>query len=213
MTLPNTPLHAICDADACERAGWRLVDFASACLCGGARILQIRAKAASGRWFLETTLMVGERARQAGAIVLVNDRSDIARLAAADGVHVGQDDLAPKDVRLVVGPAAIVGLSTHTIDQVDAAVMEPVSYVAIGPVYGTATKATGYEAVGLERVRAAAERAAARSLPLVAIGGITLEHAADVLEAGANSVAVIGDLLKTGDPEARVRAYLDRLAS
>ncbi len=139
--------------------------------------------------------------------------SDIARLAAADGVHVGQDDLAPKDVRLVVGPAAIVGLSTHTIDQIDAAVMEPVCYVAVGPVFGTATKVTGYEAVGLERVRASAERAAAHSLPLVAIGGITLERAADVLDAGANSVAVISDLLKTGDPEARVRAYLDRLSS
>ena len=88
---------------------------------------------------------------------------------------------------------------------------QPVTYVAVGPVFGTVTKATGYDAVGLEMVRAAADMARSASLPLVAIGGITLETAASVLEAGAASVAVIGDLLAAGDPEARARAFVRRL--
>src|SRR6185437_2968532 len=148
----------------------------------------------------------------AGATVIVNDRADIAKLSGDDGVHVGQDDLAPVLVRRIVGDAAIVGLSTHTSAQLDAACGAPVSYVAIGPVFATNTKATGYEAIGVERVRAAASVAAARGLQLVAIGGITLENAASVLAAGATSVAVIGDLLSGGDPEGRVRGYLSALA-
>jgi thiamine-phosphate pyrophosphorylase len=142
----------------------------------------------------------------------VNDRADIARLASATGVHVGQDDLAARDVRRIVGDAAIVGLSTHTPEQMDAAVREPVSYVAVGPVFGTSSKHTGYDAIGLEAVRDAARRAAAANLPLVAIGGVTVERAPEVITAGAASVAVISDLLATGDPEARVRAYVRALA-
>jgi len=203
-----SPLCAICDADACERAGWTLVDFASACLEGGARFLQVRAKRASGRWLLDAATAIVGRADAAGALVVVNDRPDIARLAGATGVHVGQDDLGPAAARTIAGADAIVGLSAHTSDQIDAAVCQPVSYIAIGPVFSTATKATLYAAVGLDRVREAAGKAAARGLPVVAIGGITLDRASEVLEAGARSVAVITDLLSTGDPEARVRAYL-----
>jgi thiamine-phosphate pyrophosphorylase len=128
-------------------------------------------------------------------------------------VHVGQEDLAPEAVRRILGPQCIVGVSTHTTAQLDAAVREPVNYVAIGPVFGTASKSTGYEAIGLAMVEQAAARAHARGLLVVAIGGITLERAADVVAAGADSVAVISDLLRTGDPRARVREYLDRLAS
>jgi thiamine-phosphate pyrophosphorylase len=124
---------------------------------------------------------------------------------------VGQEDLAPRAVRTVVGDDAVVGLSTHTVEQLERALDEPVSYVAIGPVFGTATKETGYGAIGLERVADASRRAAARGLPLVAIGGITVHNARAVVDAGAAAVAVIGDLLATGDPEARVRAYLERL--
>jgi thiamine-phosphate pyrophosphorylase len=114
-------------------------------------------------------------------------------------------------VRTVVGPEAIVGLSTHTPAQLDAAIHQPISYAAIGPVFGTMTKATGYLALGLDAVGRAAERTRPLGLPLVAIGGITLETAPDVLRAGASAVAVIGDLLRTGDPESRVRAYLKHL--
>jgi thiamine-phosphate pyrophosphorylase len=146
-------------------------------------------------------------------MVIVNDRADIARLSGADGVHVGQEDLSPRAVRQVVGADAVVGVSTHTVEQLERALDEPISYVAIGPVFGTMTKHTGYEAIGLERVAAAARRATARSLPLVAIGGITLERAASVVAAGATSVAVIGDLLATADPEGQTRLYLRMLAS
>ena len=199
------------DVEAAARAGWPIVDLAAAYLRGGARFLQLRAKSMSGDRFLATASAVVQLAHRYQARVIINDRADIARLAEADGVHVGQEDLAPAAVRALIGDTAIVGLSTHTTGQVDRAVREPVSYVAVGPIFGTATKATGYQHVGLEMVREAARRARARGLPLVAIGGITLETAASVLDAGAASVAVISDLLATGDPEARVRAYVERL--
>ncbi|MGE0444894.1 MAG: thiamine phosphate synthase, partial [Vicinamibacterales bacterium] len=163
------------------------------------------------RPLLELVTAVLALARPAGATIIVNDRIDVARLAGADGVHVGQDDLPPAEARALLGPDAIVGFSTHTPEQIEAAVREPISYLAIGPVFGTATKATGYDAVGLERVRFAVEKArrlppSGGSLPVVAIGGITLENAPAVVAAGASQVAVIADLL-VGDPEARVRRY------
>jgi thiamine-phosphate pyrophosphorylase len=141
--------------------------------------------------------------------VIVNDRVDLARLSGAGGVHVGQDDLSVAAARAQLGDAAIIGTSTHIVEQIDRAVREPLSYVAIGPVFGTKTKDTGYNAVGLEMVGAAARRVA--GLPVVAIGGITLDTAPAVIEAGAASVAVISDLLTGGDPVARVRRFVDRL--
>jgi thiamine-phosphate pyrophosphorylase len=136
----------------------------------------------------------------------VNDRADLARLSGAAGVHVGQDDLTPAAVRRLLGPDAIVGYSTHSTDQFDAALLEPVSYIAVGPVFGTSTKETGYEAVGLELVSAAAARAQGR--PLVTIGGITLDRVADLIAAGTSAVAVIADLLAGNDPAKRVAAYI-----
>jgi thiamine-phosphate pyrophosphorylase len=186
-----------------------VVDLARACLDGGATFLQLRAKHAAGGWLLETA----EAIVRMGAQLIVNDRAEIARLAGAAGVHVGQDDLPPAAARRIVGARCIVGVSTHTIAQLDAAVREPVDYVAIGPVFGTASKTTGYDAVGIEMVKMAVERAKPRGLQVVAIGGITLERAADVIRAGADSVAVISDLLSTGDPRSRIRQYLDLLAS
>jgi thiamine-phosphate pyrophosphorylase len=205
-------LNAILDADAAAAAGWPILDLAAAYLRGGARFLQLRAKAMPGDAFLATASALVQLAHRHGARLVINDRADIARLASADGVHVGQEDLAPAAVRTLAGKEAVVGLSTHTLEQVAEAVLQPVTYVAIGPVFGTTTKATGYERIGLDLVRQAAGLTAARALPLVAIGGITADNAASVLAAGAASVAVIGDLLSTGDPEARVRAFLDRLS-
>jgi thiamine-phosphate pyrophosphorylase len=205
-------LNAILDADAAARAGWPILDLAAAFLRGGARFLQLRAKSMPGDAFLATASALVQLAHHHGARLVINDRADIARLTGADGVHVGQDDLPPAAVRALVGTEPVVGLSTHTLAQVDAAVGEPVTYLAMGPVFGTVTKQTGYEKVGLDMVREAARRAAARGLPLIAIGGITLETASSVVDAGAASVAVIGDLLATGDPEARVRAFVERLS-
>ena len=201
------------DVDAAGRAGWPPIDLARAFLAGGATFLQLRAKAMPSAALLETAEAIAAFAHQAGATLIVNDRADLAHLAGADGVHVGQDDLAPAAVRRLVGDDAMVGLSTHTVEQLDSAIHEPVTYLAVGPVFGTATKDTGYSAIGLPLVRDAARRAAAARVPLVAIGGITLDRATEVIAAGAASVAVIGDLLATGDPEARVREYLTRLAN
>ncbi len=145
-------------------------------------------------------------------MLIVNDRADIARLAGADGVHVGQDDLSPDAVRAIVGDAAVVGLSTHTVEHIERASGSAISYAAIGPVFDTSTKATGYGAIGLDAVRAAASLLSERRLPLVAIGGITIDTAPAVLAAGARSVAVISDLLTGGNPEARVREYIRRLS-
>lgn len=202
----------ICDAEVCARDGWTVPDFAAACLDGGATLLQLRAKQASSRAFLADAVAVLSRASGYGSHIIINDRADIARLSGAAGVHVGQDDLAPADVRAVIGAGAIVGLSTHTVEQLRSAITEPVDYVAIGPVFGTGTKDTGYDAVGLEMVRRAADIGTPAGRPVVAIGGITLDTAAAVIEAGAASVAVITDLLSGGDPAARVRAFLDRLS-
>jgi thiamine-phosphate pyrophosphorylase len=208
-----SPLNTIVDVGLAATAGWTPVDLARAFLDGGARFLQLRAKTMSGAALVDTAAAVVELAHAAGAIVIVNDRADIARLAGADGVHVGQEDLSPQQVRTVAGPSAIVGLSTHTVEQVDRAVLEPVGYVAVGPVFATATKATGYDRIGLEMVGDAAARTGAHQRPLVAIGGITLENARAVLDAGATSVAVIRDLLAGGGPESRVRAFLQALGA
>jgi len=205
-------LYAICDADVCADAGWTLTDFAAACMDGGATLLQLRAKHSTSADFLRFTETVMTRAAAAGASIIVNDRADVARLAGAGGVHVGQDDLRPSEVRRIVGAEAIVGLSTHSREQFASAIDEPITYAAVGPVFGTTTKDTGYTTVGLDLVREASEMAGSRQLPVVAIGGITLERAASVIAAGATSVAVITGLLVDNAPEARVRAFLDRLS-
>lgn len=206
ISLPR--LYVICDAEVCERAGRTLTDYAAACMEGGATLLQIRAKRTGSGRLLNEVMQVVEQARAFAATIVVNDRADVARLAGAAGVHVGQDDLRPAAVRTLLGADAIVGWSTHTPAQIEAALREPISYFAIGPAFGTTTKETGYEPVGLARVRDAASRASAHQIPLVAIGGITLERAASVIEAGAASVAVISDLTVTGDPRARVAEFL-----
>jgi thiamine-phosphate pyrophosphorylase len=219
MDSRHGSLNAIVDVDVAARAGWAPLDLVTAYLNGGARFLQIRAKSLAGAAFLDLAARVREIAHAAGAIIVVNDRADIARLSGADGVHLGQDDLAPPAARAIVGPGAVLGLSTHTVPQIDAAILQPVTYVAVGPVFGTSTKATGHDAVGLERVRYAAGQLArnrsaspAGEAGLVAIGGITLDRAVEAIDAGASSVAVITDLIASGDPEARVRAYVTRLA-
>lgn len=189
-------------------------DLADAYLAGGARFIQVRSKHAASAAFLDLCADVVERAHKAGAIVIVNDRADIAALSSADGVHVGQDDLDPASARKILGGSAIVGISTHSPDQARAAAGTAVDYIAVGPVFGTSTKNTGYREVGTALVAEAAEilRAADCARPVVAIGGITLERAREVMDAGAAAVAVISDLLSTGDPEARVKEYLRALS-
>ena len=203
MDLPR--LHAILDVETARRAGWDPLALGRAFLDGGARFVQVRAKQLASGPFLDLCAALVEAARPVGAAVIVNDRVDLARLSGARGVHVGQDDLPPAEARALLGPGAIVGCSTHDEAQIARAIREPITYVAVGPVFGTRTKDTGYNAVGLAMVAAAARLAAPR--PVVAIGGITLDTAPAVWTAGATSVAVISDLLTGGDPAARVASY------
>lgn len=180
---------------------------ARACLDGGAGLLQVRRKgsAAGSGALLSVTRAIGAAAKAYDAMVIVNDRVDVAMMAPAKGVHVGQQDLPVEIARQLLGPSRMIGLSTHTPEQVDEALAGPSDYVAVGPVFRTNTKDTGYAARGLELVR----YAAGRGKPVVAIGGITLATAPGILSAGAASVAVISDLLEGGQIAARVRAYLD----
>ncbi|HLG58532.1 MAG TPA: thiamine phosphate synthase [Vicinamibacterales bacterium] len=198
------------DVDVARRAGWTPVDLARAYLDGGARLLQIRAKQLGSGPFLELCDAVVNAGSLYGALVIVNDRADLAGMSGAAGVHVGQEDLPPAMARQLLGRDAIVGVSTHSVSQIAAVVREPISYIAVGPVFGTHTKDTGYHPVGLDLVSTAVRLA--EGTPVVAIGGITLENAKSVLDAGAASVAVIRDLLATHDPAGRTLAYLQRLA-
>lgn len=161
-------------------------------ISGGATLIQIRDKDAGMKSLLQTVRDAVAAAKLSGARIIVNDRVDVALLAGAHGVHLGQDDLPPKEARKILGPNAIIGLSTHSVEQAVAALAEPIDYLAIGPVYQTATKTDTDPVVGLEGV--AAVRNTIVDLPLVAIGGIGLDNCRDVIDAGANSVAVISGL-------------------
>jgi thiamine-phosphate pyrophosphorylase len=162
---------------------------ASAFLEGGAGILQIRHKGHWSREFFATAQQVARLCRENGSPLIVNDRADFALLLEA-GLHVGQDDLAPRDARKLLGSAATLGYSSHNMAQLVAA--EPVDYVAIGPVFATASKRDPDPAVGVDEIRSCR---ALLDKPLVAIGGITLANARDVWAAGADSVALIAGLL------------------
>jgi thiamine-phosphate pyrophosphorylase len=186
------------------------VDVARAFLEGGAQCIQLRAKTLSSDRFLELCDEVVAAADSLGAAIVINDRADLALMSGAAGVHLGQDDLPVAAVRALLGLQAIVGYSTHSVDQIEEAARQPVSYIAVGPVFPTRTKDTGYEQLGINLVADAVSRS--RGLPVVAIGGITIETAPAVWAAGATSVAIISDLLAGGDPRARVASY-NRLAS
>ncbi len=172
---------------------------------GGATLIQLREKRASPRQFYEAAVEAMRVARRLGVRIIINDRLDIAIAVDADGVHLGQDDLPPKRVRALFGENRIIGYSTHDLKQALAADSMSVDYVAIGPIFLTSTKENPDPVVGLEALAFIKSQI---SKPLVAIGGITLEQASSVLEAGADSVAVISDLFSTDDIAARVSEYL-----
>lgn len=160
---------------------------------GGAEFIQLREKHASSEKFFYQAKESLEIARKHDVKIIINDRVDIALTLKADGVHLGQDDLPPVKARKILGEKAIIGFSTHSISQAIEAIELPIDYVAIGPVFATKTKENPDEIVGLEGVKKVSE--AIGDFPLVAIGGITLENFQEVLEQGADSVAVISDLL------------------
>lgn len=192
-------VYPIVDTATLALCGMDPVEFAAALLDGGARLLQFRHKGAYPAERFEQLHSVAALCRDAGAQLIVNDRADLAAILDA-GLHVGQGDLSPAQARAVIG-SALLGFSTSSLEQMRAAAPEPVDYVALGPIFATSSKPDADPAVGLEVLRAC------RILtpkPLVAIGGITLDNAAQVLDAGADSVAVIRGLL----PETSAAAAL-----
>jgi thiamine-phosphate pyrophosphorylase len=171
----------------------------------GVRLLQYRHKSASARELLANA---GELARALvplGVSFLVNDRPEVAFLAGASGVHVGQEDLDVEQARALVGREKWVGISTHNLQQFQTAAATSADYIAVGPIFATASKAHGDPVVGVEFIRRVRPLTAK---PIVAIGGITLERAASVVEAGADSVAVISEIMRAADPAERARQYL-----
>jgi thiamine-phosphate pyrophosphorylase len=173
---------------------------------GGARLVQLRDKVSSPREFYLSALDAVKDARRAEVKIIINDRIDIALAVGADGAHIGQDDLPVRETRLLLGPDRLLGYSTHSLEQALKADLLAVDYIAIGPVFQTSTKENPDPAIGLELVREVRRQI---SKPLVAIGGITLERARSVFDAGADSLAIISDLYSTGDIAARMRALLE----
>jgi thiamine-phosphate pyrophosphorylase len=203
MNFPIPRLYAIIDP---AQAGGRSASaIAASLLSVGVRLIQLRDKHASSREFFECCGEVGERVRRAKGIFIVNDRADVARATDAHGVHVGQDDLPVEMARRVLGAGKLVGASTHNLGQVIEADRSSADYVAFGPIFPTASKEHPDPVVGLEGLRAA--RRATRK-PLIAIGGITVQNSPEVIEAGADSVAVIRELLQAPEIGKRGEEFL-----
>ncbi len=188
-------------------------------LAGGARLIQLRDKDASARELLDAARACLTVTQAAGARLIINDRVDVALTSGADGVHLGQEDLSVEEAREILGEDKIIGISTHSLEQFKAALETSANYIAVGPVYQTKTKENPGPVVGLELVRQAKTLT---DRPLVAIGGITVECAAEVIAAGADSVAVISALYPFGDirdfftkPDVtgRVKAFLSVLGT
>jgi thiamine-phosphate pyrophosphorylase len=176
----------------------------------GVRLLQYRDKSASPRDLLKTSRELVSSLKSFGSSLIVNDRPDIAVLAGAAGVHVGQEDLDPEKARAVLGEDLWIGASTHNLEQFRAAAATSADYIAVGPIFATTSKMNPDPIVGLELIRQA------RPLthkPIVAIGGITVERASSVIEAGADSVAVIRDVVCAEKPGEQARRYLEILGA
>lgn len=188
MILPA--FYPILDTGAVLARGLDPVHAAQAILDGGARILQFRHKGFFSRQAFHWLEEIAGLTRQAGAQLVVNDRADLARLFGA-AIHLGQDDLPPAAARLITGPQTLIGFSTHTAEQMRSATVEPVDYIALGPIFGTSTKENPDATVGLDELRRIRPLT---DLPLAAIGGITRDTALSVRAAGADSLAIVADL-------------------
>lgn len=201
FTIPR--LYAI--IDPAQSGGRSLVTITDLLLAAGVRLIQYRAKRAPTRELLDVSNQILERTRRVQAVFIVNDRADIARAVDSEGVHLGQEDLPPELARSVLKEGKVIGYSTHSLEQVKEADQTSADYIAFGPIFPTHSKDNPDPVVGLEGLRQA--RQATRK-PLVAIGGITVENAKSAIEAGADSVAVISNLIGAPNVEARAREFL-----
>ncbi len=203
--LAAARLYLVCDA---KPGGRLLPDFLPMALSGGVEIVQLRVKDIDWqedrnerRFLLEMATHVAEMCEAGGALFVVNDYPEIAVEVSADGVHVGQDDMAVADVRALAGPEMLIGLSTHAPGEIDAVDGALVDYIGVGPVHATPTK-PGRPAVGLELVRYAAAHA---RVPFFAIGGLDAHNVGEALDAGASRICVLRALANTENPERAAR--------
>jgi thiamine-phosphate pyrophosphorylase len=199
-------LHVLITESLCRRP-W--LEVAAAVIEAGVDLLQLREKGMPEREVLTRAKQLRELAHARGAAVVVNDRPDIARLAGADGVHLGQDDLPVAEARRIVGPTAAVGLSTHTVEQVRAALDEGADYIAVGPMFASPTKPSA----SIAGPRLAAEALALTDRPVVAIGGITAERIGELIQVGVRSIAVCQAVIAAPDPAVACRDLLRRLGA
>jgi len=200
-------LHVLADDD--PRWPRDPVAQARAACAGGAAVVQLRAKHATDRVALDQARAIRALTRAAGVLFFVNDRFDLALLAEADGVHLGQHDLPPARLPAEARARLLVGRSSHTPEQARAATQEGVAYLAFGPLFGTTSKDSAYDARGLEQLAEVVRIMA--PLPVVAIGGIDAARAGDAIRAGAAGVAVISAVAGADDPEAATRALCQRI--
>lgn len=207
IALFDVPLYPITDA---KLSGLTHAEQVRQLIAGGATLIQLRDKLSPPRKLFRDAEAALQVARDKGTRLIVNDRVDLALALKADGVHLGQDDLPPSAVRKVLGDRAIIGFSTHNLQQAEHALAQPVDYIAAGPIFTTGTKEDAEPPIGLEGLKEI--RAAIGDLPLVAIGGISADNAADVIRAGANAVAVISAVVaSSSDITARTADLLQRL--
>jgi thiamine-phosphate pyrophosphorylase len=206
MRLVLPPLYVILDATLLNNSPQNCAQELAA---AGVRLLQYRNKSAPAKELLQTSRDLVSSLKSSRAALIVNDRPDVAAIAGAKGVHLGQDDLGVDQTRPVVGKEMWIGVSTHNLEQFRRAAATSADYIAIGPIFATSSKANPDPVVGLEMIR---EVRALTGKPIVAIGGITLDRAKAVIEAGADSVAVISDILLARNPGERARQFLDVLS-
>ena len=195
-------LYAILDPDLSPLP---VGDLAAQLAEAGVELLQLRGKKNSPSEILARAKELTALLVPKGIRFILNDRADIAVMAGSSGVHVGQQDLPAEQARSICGPSRWVGVSTHNLDQLHLADRTSADYIAIGPIFPTTTKENPDPVVGLDFIRAARQMT---RKPLVAIGGITLESAADVYRAGADSLAIIRDLIAANDPAGRAKQFL-----
>src|SRR5215467_1440652 len=205
MSLVLPPLYVILDAALLTSPE---VEVARKLNDAGVRLFQYRNKRGSTRELFQASSALAAELSQRGALLFVNDRPDIAYLSGASGVHVGQNDLPVAESRAVMGKGKFLGVSTHNLEQFSAAAASDADYIGVGPIFATDSKANPDPVVGTAMIQKARKLT---QKPIVAIGGISLERAREVVEAGADSVAIISDVLRANDPAGRARQYLELL--
>jgi thiamine-phosphate pyrophosphorylase len=189
LTLPK--IYPITDR---QLSGLSHADQTRRFIEGGAKLIQLREKSNDMRRFLDDAMEAVRTARENVVTILINDRIDIALMTSADGVHLGQYDLPPKQARKLLGSNAIIGFSTHNIKQIQEAMMQPIDYIAFGPIFSTSTKTNPDPVVGMNLLEEASRLVG--DWPLVAIGGINSKNMASVIAAGAHSAAMIGEFYR-----------------